>query len=402
MNNKNVFILLLLISISFFSFRGWIEWGMSNVIVQFVGFLLIFSSISIFKNHQAWLFRKEVMFYCVTFLFTAISSYILYKQSFYGSFKASLSYIFAASLYFLLHKYKLSEESVIKILTGIMLVYTSIEIVEQFTYPNYWFCGRIEKDGADTVEMRMGLWRMYVYGIFHVLLIYTILLQKVINTENTRHNLILMIVAFVGIVLFLARKDIYAAISVIPLAFLFSRGSQGGKTKAILAVFILAVAMVIPSMMKELNEQTSQEIGDEGFIRYIAAEYFMNEMNDSPLYYLFGAGIPGEKSTLSLILQDLKDYYHIYQSDCGFIGYFSKTGIIGLLPFILIFIKIFRNYKYVDLGLLLYSVILLELSFFDFFGQKLYTVSAFFVYLYFVECSIERNKQLIVQTRWRN
>lgn len=394
MMNKNViYALLVLMSIQFFSFRPWVENENAADIIRVIGVVLLVSSLAFYKKSSGLFFGKEVVFFLATFVLSSVSSYLLYGQSFYASLKGSANYFFAAGLYFLAHKYEIKEDFIFKLLLICTLFFTAMEIIEQFTYPNYWFCGRVEKEGRDTVEMRMGLWRMYIFGIYIVLLAYSLFLQKIVQGDNTRRNLIYLAIAFVGIVCYVSRKDIYAAASIVPLAFLFSRGSRGIKTKFVLGLFIIAALMVVPSMMEDLNSQTSMEIGDEDFIRYVAAQYFIFDMNSSPLYYLFGAGIPSGNSSLNMHVSELVEYYGIYQSDCGIVGYFSKVGILGVLSYILIIAKIIKNYKYVDIGLLLFLVLIVELSFFDFIGQRIHVASTFFIYLYLVECNINKNKQ---------
>jgi len=390
---KFFFIVLVLLGIDFFAFRPWMEWTMHNDVVNIVGFTFIFIIAGYFKSEENLLFRKELKLYLIGFVFTALSSFILFDQSIFGSLKATMPYVFAVGLYVYAHKYELPEAFIIKVITYIALFFTATEIIEQFTYPDYLFCGRIEKEGADTVEMRMGLWRMYLFGIYHVLLAFIRVYQKVIERIQIKKNTILLIIIFIGIVCFCARKDIYAAFSVIGLGLIFSRGAQSQIAKYFLGILLVAALLILPDMMLDLNEKTSREVVNEDFIRYLAAEYFLFDMSSSPLYYLFGAGIPVYQSPLGQLTEYLQEVYHIHQVDCGFIGYFSKVGIVGLSAYIMIIIKIIKNHKYVDFGLLLYLVIMFELIFFDFFGDMLRNCTATFIYLYLVECSIRRNKE---------
>ncbi len=391
---KIVYVILILVSIDFFSFRPWIEWEKSNNIIVIIGFFLLCTSVfEMYNNRKRFLFKREIIFFLITFIFAAISSYILYHQSFVSSFKASMIYAYAAGLYFLAHKLKLSEEYLFQVLLYISLFFTAVEIIEQFTYPVYWFCGRIEKANREFVEKRMGLWRMYVFGIYYVLLSLMLVFQKLIDRREMLKNYILLAVLFVGVVFFVARKDIYASVSAMTIGLLFAKGKQSFVAKLILSVFLLVIFMIVPSMMEDLNAQTTIEFGDENFIRYVAARYFLFDMNSSPLYYLFGAGIPSGNSTLANLVASLRENYRYFQSDVGFIGYFSKVGFMGILSWMFIIVKIVKNYKYVDLSLLLYLLMMLELCFFDFFGQQIRNVSASFVYLYLVDCSIKRNRK---------
>lgn len=388
-----IFVLLFLLSTDFWSNRLWLDMQVSSIIKQVIGFILLIFSIIYLKKNKDIFFRKELIIFLLTFLFSAVSSYILYRQSFYLSIKGSMTFVYPVGLFLFAHKCQLSEKFILKSLLFFTFIFTAIEIFEQFTYPAYWFCGRIEKEGQRFVEERMGLWRMYIFGIYYCLLVFVIVLQKIINGDNLKTNTINIVVIFIGIVCFVARKDIFAALSVVPLAFIFGKGKNRVYAKLILIVLVIGAIFYLPTLMEDLIDQTTNEIGDEDFIRYVAAFHFLFEMNDSPLYYLFGAGIPTGDSQLYSIVEDLAELRGIYQADCGFVGYFSKVGIVGFLPYVLIFKKIIANHTAVELFSFLYIVVIIELSFFDFWGDTLRNLSAFMIFLYLTEICIRRNKK---------
>lgn len=390
---KGLYILLVLLSIDFFAFRPWLTMPGHRGLVILIGVLiLMFTVYSFNKTTKKYLFGTEIKLFLLTFVFSAFSSYILYKQSFFSSFSASMIYCIAVGLYVMAHHIDLQYSFLFKMLLYISLSFTAIEIIEQFTYPNYLFCGRVEKEEYETVEQRMGIWRMYIYGIYFCMLCFTLLLQKLFDGKDIMKNAIYIVTIFVGIVLFVARKNIYAAISVVALGFVFGRGKRAFISKILLAVLLISILFILPSIMIDLNDKTSNELGNDEFVRYVAARYFIFDFNTSPLYYLFGAGIPFGESSLSMQISELQYNYHIFQSDCGVVGYFSKVGIIGLIPYFLIIYKIIKNHKYVDISLLLYLVIMIELAFFDFFGQQLRNLAPTMIYLYLVEQCIKRNK----------
>lgn len=392
--NKVIYTILILISIDFFSSRFWIELPLRNWLMLALGSaMLVVSLYYIFKKQTQ--FRMELFFFLITLVFSALSSNLLYNQGFFDSYRGSMVYTYSIGLYFLAHHFKLKEDFIFKMLLYVALVFTAIEVVEQFTYPDYWFCGRIEKEENDTVEMRMGLWRMYIYGIYFCLLSFTLVLQKVIEGKDFISNILLLIVIFIGIVFFVARKDIYAAVSVVFLGVLFGKGKNSSFVKIIIGALVILSVFVLSETMASLNEQSADELDDfENFIRVLAAKYFLFDMNSSPFYYMFGAGIPFGNSPLVAKITYLANVFRFFQSDCGFIGYFSKVGAFGLLPWVIIIYKILKNYKYVDLSLLLFLVIMIELSFFDFWGQQFRNVAASMLYLYLVDRSITRNKLL--------
>lgn len=83
----------------------------------------------------------------------------------------------------------------------------------------------------------------------------------------------------------------------------------------------------------------------------------------------------------------------IYQDDCGFVGYFSRFGICGIALQVLILIRIARNYKYLDMGLLMFALIQLEMSFFDFWGNTTRHLAAWAIFLYLIDRNFENNRK---------
>ena len=164
-------------------------------------------------------------------------------------------------------------------------------------------------------------------------------------------------------------------------------------SKILIAVFVLVIFAILPAYMSDLMEQTSDEIDNEDFIRYVAADYFIHEFNDSPFYMLFGSGLAGGKSALAVQIDYLQEVYFFFKSDCGFIGYYSDFGWFGIGAMLYLIVRIVANYKYIDQYLLLYLLLRIEISFFDFWGNYPRNLAAWFIYLYLIECSIRRNKQ---------
>lgn len=351
----------------------------------------------IVKKHTGYILKKNVNLVVLSFVLSAIPAYILYNQSFYYSLVRGLPlFLNGLLLYYLLAKWRIREDFVCKAIIGISVAFTTIEILQQFTYPIYWFNGRAVSEYSGLLEQRMGLWRFYVWGINYCVLGFFILFQQCINQINLKKNIFLFIYTFLGIVFFVARKNIFAAIGCIVIGVVFSRQKGSIYSKIMIGAIIVAAIFTLPIFMSELLEQTQNELGEdnEDFIRFIAADYFINEMNDSPLYVLMGAGMPSGNSLLEKLILSLQENYKIYQDDCGFIGYYSRFGLLGLGTMILLLLRIIVNYKYIDLYLLLFLLFQLSISFFDFFGNNTRNLAAWAVYLYLIECSIKRNKAM--------
>lgn len=385
--------ILMLMATSFMSFKPYVDDPRSPIIMQVVGIILLAYSLNTIFCQQSNdnVFKAGSVWVLCSFFMGMLSSYILYDQGFYQSLKAISPWIFCVCLYFLCIKWRIQEGFIIRFLVIFSIVFTAIEILQQLTYPQMLFNGRAANENTGDVEQRMGLWRFYIFGIDYCILACLFCFQKVM--QKHQKYIWLLIVTFLGIVFFVARKNIFAVISCFIIGVIFGSKKSSVFSKILITTFVLAIFSILPTYMADLMEQTSNEIDNEDFIRYVAADYFIHDFNNSPFYVLFGSGLAGGKSALAMQIDYLQETFRFFKSDCGFIGYYSDFGWFGISAMLYLIVRIVANYKYIDQYLLLYLLLRIEISFFDFWGNYPRNLAAWFIYLYLIECSIRRNKQ---------
>lgn len=387
--------LILLYCIEFFSCTTLqIPYTQISVVLNYL--LLAYSLFNVDSKRSVFVTPMRMII--LSMFLSFIPAYIIYNQTIYQSLFAVAPAMLGVNVYFLLLKWRIYEKDLLKILIWLSIIWTIIEIAQQITYPIYIFNGRPPSEFTG-LENRMGFWRFYVFGVDYALLAFMFVYYKVLKGEKKERffNIFSMIFIFIGIVLFLARKSIYGTISCIFIGVLFSNKKLSTSSKIVITIAAAVVVYMLSWVMSDLNIQTNKEFVDEDFIRYLAASFFINEVSDSPLYYLFGAGAPYGGSRLGVFISSLADSFHFFQADCGIVGYFSMFGLLGVAAYVFLIVKIIINRKYVDFPLILYLIIRLELIFFDFWGIGLRGVTAFAVYVYLLECSIRKNKQIALR-----
>lgn len=393
---QNYMILLLMLYFTnFMSYRGYT--GLPRGLVFFVVYL----SMIVLMTNQSYLkcmpMARVANMTMVGFLLSCIPSIVIFGQSLYEAITGIQMYIFPMLLYYLLHKWKTDENTIFKFLIGFTAVFGFFEVIQQYTYPTYWFNGREANEITGLLEERMGFWRFYLFGIDYCLLAIMLCFGKILKKEGKqRINYIFFLICAVAVYFFLARKDIYAVVSCVAIGTLFYTKKGGIGSKIFISVFLLCAYLFLSNAMTDLNEQTQTEMGEssEDFIRFVAADYFINSFSNSPLYYIFGSGIPGGKNYLMSQITYLSENLKIYQDDCGFVGFFSKFGLFGLMTQIYILIKIALNYKHIDMHLLMFALLQLEISFFDFWGNNTRNLASWAIFLYLLDKNIEKNKSL--------
>lgn len=391
--HRIIFAFFMLMATSFMSFKPYVDDLRSPIVMQVAGIALLAYCFNTIFDHRFnnKVFKTGSIWVLCSFFMGMLSSYILYGQGFYQSLKAISPWIFCVCLYFLCIKWRIQEEFIIRFLVIFSIIFTAVEMLQQLTYPLMLFNGRAANEITGDVEQRMGLWRFYIFGIDYCILACLFCFQKVMQKHQKYIGL--LIVTFLGIVFFVARKNIFAVISCFIIGVIFGSKKSSTFSKILIAAFVLAIFSILPSYMADLMEQTSNEIDNEDFIRYVAANYFIHDFNDSPLYAMFGSGLAGTDSALAKQIKFLQENFRFFKSDCGFIGYYSDFGLFGIGAMLYLVVRIISNHKYIDQYLLLYLLLRIEISFFDFWGNYPRNLAAWFIYLYLIECSIYRNKQ---------
>lgn len=389
-----IILFLMLYFTNFWSYRAY------TGVPQGIAFLFTYIPLFILLSNSTYL-QGKAMANCIcwilgSFFLSCIPSVFVFGQGVYEALAGLKMVVSPMLLYFLLHKWNISEDNIYKYLVLFTFVFAFFSIYQQFTYPTYWFGGREEQEWSGLLEERMGFWRFYLFGkdfcALALMLSFGNMLRK---AEKTKLYYISFLVCAVAIYFFLARKEIYGAVSCLVLGSLFATKNTGIYAKIMIIVLMIVGYFILSSTMTELNTQTTEELGEESedFIRFLAANHFIFEFSDSPLYYAFGSGVPAGNNALGRTITYLCETMHYYQDDCGFVGYFSRFGIFGLVIQVIAVIKIIKNYKYIDVSLLLYGVWQLEECFFDFWCTNTRHTAAFAIFLYLIDKSIEKNKE---------
>lgn len=127
-----------------FSYANWSikygTWAIKIVCLLLLAFILIHWP----KKSNRYNFRTEVLILTFLPLISSINTYVYYGQSFIDSFNA-LSFNFVWIIYFVLHKYKVQESTILRMFLWVSLFIAAVQIIQQFTYPNVLFGGYSEE-----------------------------------------------------------------------------------------------------------------------------------------------------------------------------------------------------------------------------------------------------------------
>lgn len=385
---KVLFILLLLLSVNFFNCIPVQDSINVPALRQLLGVVLFVTCFPLLLERRKVFFKNEYILILISYVMCSISSFLLYQQSPYESIKSVADFVFALSLYLFAIKYNFSEEFIFKVLLFISLTFLVIHVAQQFTYPFYLFCGRVEMEGQETVEIRMGLYRFVISGVWLCVLCLSMLYQRIIEKRQWIIYFTLFVIVFMCILLNLERKVIFSCFAALTITTLIIGKTISFRT-ILFSIFLIWAINEVLGYTSDLNTQTQEELSDSNFVRYVSMRYFLLEMNDSPLFYLFGSGLPGD-SELGDLLKRMQVMYGLHQEDIGIFGYISRTGLFGFVCFFLIFYKVLKHRKEVNKGLFLFVLMMIIVCPFKFLGNTEANMSSFAVFLYLIDCSVRK------------
>lgn len=379
----------------FIAFCGWssiyLDWGgWLSKPSFFIGFFLFCLCIYYCRRITSGEMTNVVNWTLISAFSSIIPALGDWDASFLSYFYGYIATYYGLFFYYLLRTWKVSPNAFMKIVTVFCFIWVTIEIGQQFTYPEYWFLGR--QNEWNIVENRMGLWRFYIWGIDFVMLAFAFYAGKVLSSEQySKVDIIYFIIFTVGILCYCSRKHIVAVVVVITYAILTIESKHKWKIRIIcLVVMAILFYSFYEDYLAVSAEADDLQGAGEDFIRYLAAKYFIVDFSNSPLYPIFGTG--WGSLALGHKLEYCKHVLHFYISDVGIIGYYSTVGLVGVSAIIFYIYKFIRNWKYIDLGYKMFFIMKMILVVFDFWMCWAIGIIAYGTFLYLLDENIKENK----------
>lgn len=323
------------------TYGGWIF----NVIA----IILVFYLFTHWPKNRRYNFKIEVLLLTFIPFLSIINSHSIYGQGFIDSSRA-LAGVFFWVIYFMLHKYKVEEYTILKSFFIISLFVVAVQVIQQFTYPNAIFGIMsmdeiVEKGLTEIAEKRNGIWRFRIgenaYFTTPILFFALSIARKKLNLKIS----VVIALLLVSVYLTLTRQVIAACLLAIFLSFFLGKKNKGFIRAIIIGFALLALLYGYSDILfGSLAEQTQDDMTDSN-IRLIAANYFWNESTKDPLTFLFGYGLPGQNGAYAQLTKYNQQTLNYFTVDVGFIGKLYEFGAIYVLICYYVLLKIFFKLK---------------------------------------------------------
>lgn len=293
-------------------------------------------------------FRTLVLLLLWLPFLSILNSWTVYSQSPMRSFVGLMSQS-TWIIYFLLHKNQVREATVLKAFFCLAIVIVSIQIFQQFSYPDASFGvmspeTMAEKQATEAAEQRNGLWRfrMHQNGYYTAPILFAMWIW--IRQKASPKLMCFVALFFASIYLTLTRQVMFACILTIFCSVFL------GQKKVNLAALLLGLLLIgvlyvnYDALFSKLAQQTQDDSNDDN-IRLLAASMLWDESLRTPFTFLFGYGVPDASSQYGIHMYKLSSMLGVFTTDVGFIGQIFERGFVYVCICYYMLYKLFFKLK---------------------------------------------------------
>ena len=316
-----------------------------------VAIFFLFLSIKNKNEIRDKLFEKNIIvIFLICPLLSIIPAMMFHNQSFSQSFIAVLNTLPGVLMYWILHKLNPKPKFVIGGLLLMAVVWSSIEAIQQFTYPNYVFGYRAVAEDVikgTMLDQRNGIWQYKIQPWYIGMIAAFYSWQQLLTSkQNKKLFIFVFIIALCGIYLYMARVVIVSTICMLVYIFiLINKRQKMNKARMIFIVclFAIPIAVNFNNLFGELLDSTQEQVGDyEVDIRSTAAAFYGLEYFPNAVCYILGNGLPHPYSSYGKEIYDIEDIMFLYRADVGLIGDYNIYGAIYIIALVVLFLKVYH------------------------------------------------------------
>ncbi|MFU7515532.1 O-antigen ligase family protein [Clostridium sp. HCS.1] len=301
------------------------------------------------------LFSNNIILFLILVFFETILSYINYSQ--YGQTVMDtiwMSYYFYIILLYYILVYldiKFNDDSYKRIITIFSLILSIIFIVQSILYnSDGLLIVKISELSLNGIESRLGRIRLTYPS---TIISFSIILSagRILNKREEKKDLykiidILNVILGCIYIVYVSQTRaliVYIFISII-IMFIFRNGRN---IKRLLISFLLLVSVIIVILNLSITKEYINTFNDTDnsistIARKGAIEYFIKKGSEN---IVFGSGFIGSNQDSELFYIARGEYGIYSTTDVGIIGYYSSFGILGLLLYISLILKLMKIIK---------------------------------------------------------
>jgi hypothetical protein len=310
-------------------------------IINFVPIILFFFYKTISEEKKSGYFSVPVLLFIASIVLGAMSAFMNYNQSPVQSI--IVSHVFYPFFtYLLLVQIDFKKEDLLLIIKILFWITLLVFIIDVLTFPNALFAWDMD-EGPER-----GALGLFFYGQGFTILGALIYLEKYFSSGKFRY-LIPYIISFVFIVILTGSRTYFFALSISSLfVVIYSLKNIRSLNRKFYITVILCLigftgAYYLQDRFSNLVDLTrGQFLNYASDIRVKCMIYYATEFQNGFFTQIFGNGYPYPASELGTKILTAKSN-GFYVSDIGILGLWSYFGVLSVLAWALIFVKVFNR-----------------------------------------------------------
>lgn len=344
-DTRDIVLIIALFAIANAGF-GFAYWELkTTIIIRYFGVVLFLIWLISPKPDTKQNFRNYVLLLAFLPFLSIFSTLTLYRQTILSSITmltSSLVWLF----YFALHHWKVKETTILKAFLSIALFVAATQIIQQFTHPIAFFGVEPDEEALSAMEIpssRNGLWRFRIghNGFYTAIALFALWVN--VNLKMKKKHMLIIGILLVSIYLTLTRQVIFSVILTLFLSFFINKEKVKLWSLLLGLTMIAGLFLYADVLFGEFAKMTREDASKE-YVRVLEAKYFWDETFHSILTIYFGHGI-AHSGEFARLQQELRETYHFFTSDVGFIGQMWHYGIIYVMVCYDLLLTLFFKWK---------------------------------------------------------
>jgi hypothetical protein len=336
-----VVVIIILITIEFWSFNiipNTLFRALELICILFlVSVSIRYYSVIRSLNMPFWIYIKVLLI--TTLLFSSFGALWFHKQEFYFSIWWQRTHLLWL-IYPILHLFNLSPQKLIKAMLVIGIVWCITNVVQQFTYPTYFFSSKIES--ADSDFYRAGIYRFMPRQLHYALFLGFYAFQRMLDTKKTIYA-IMFLATLIGLYFYGTRQFLAGFVGSVIAFTYFQKGSAKAFGAAIIALVGVIVLVYQDLILGNLIEITNDQVSNKDYIRLLEIKFYLFENWENWFNVIVGNGLAYESSAYGKEAEYIKETLMYYSSDVGIIGSLNNFGVIYCIAAVVILVKVIRT-----------------------------------------------------------
>lgn len=282
---------------------------------------------------------------------SALMSTLFREQTLLQAYLAVFNTLTPVFCYFIFLRLRPNPKDIMAVVLVCSILWTLIEVIQQFSYPMYWFATRDEMGSlnASALEQRNGIWRFMIEPWFVGTLGSIYCICNYFQNKQSKKWLLFSLISLVGVYLYQTRVVIGALVAVLIICYLFEIKSSNIIRNLVLALVVITLIVInFDSLFGEMFVNTASQFDrKEEDIRTLDLAFWGVEYFPNDLCRIFGNGNPYYNSSYGLEIEKFNSM-GFYRVDVGLVGDYNMYGGLYLVVMALTFYKLFRCRKYID------------------------------------------------------